>query len=166
MLIYEAFLLIWHDIGRKDSLLSLFAFEFEGCQRAQLIVHTPIWRRWILAGTDASVLIAIVHAGVHRVVPDGLLRDLRAVIIMMWRRFLIARRLQVVGVYRTEETFLELDALGDVGSGCLLLLLEDGDGAWWACRVHEARLNRIQLKVRRSHALIDLRQTTRMVYLL
>ena len=96
-------------------------------------------RRRILASADAAVLITIVHAGVHRIIPDGLLCDLRAVVIMMWRRFLIARALQVVGVNRAEQTFLELDALGDVGPDySLLLLLEDGDGAWWACRVHEA----------------------------
>ena len=128
-------MLIWHDIGRKDSLLSLLSFKLKGCQRARLLIHKSILY-WVLACTNTRVLISVVvHAGIHRVVSDCLLGDLRAVIIV-WRRLLISRRLQIVLVYRTKQAFLELNALGYIDPNCLLLV-KNSDGARWPSRVYE-----------------------------
>ena len=135
MLIYEAFLLIRHDIGRKDSLLSLLTFLLKGCQGAQLLVHTPIRRR-ILACTNTRVLITVViHTGIHRIITNCLFGNLWAV-ITVWHRFRISRRLQIVLVDWTKQAFLELDALCNIGPDCLLLV-KDSDCAGWASRIHE-----------------------------
>ena len=129
-------MLIRHDIGRKDSLLSLLTFLLKGCQGAQLLVHTPIWRR-ILACTNAGVLITVVvHAGVHRIITNCLFGDFRAV-ITMWHWFRVGRRLQIVLVDWTKQAFLELDALSNISSDCLLLV-KDSDCARRTSRVHEA----------------------------
>ena len=68
----------------------------KGCQGAQLLVHTSIWRR-ILACTNTRVLITVVvvHASIHMIITNCLFGDFRAVIVM-WHRFRISRRLQIV----------------------------------------------------------------------
>ena len=107
----------------------------KGCQGAQLLVHASIWRR-ILACTNTGVLITVVvHAGIHRIITNCLFGDFRAV-ITMWHWFRVGRRLQIVLVDWTKQAFLELDALSNIGSDCLLLV-KDSDCARWASRVHE-----------------------------
>ena len=62
LLLSAALRLIRHYIGGENALLRLFAFDFEGCQRAQQLVHLSGCH--VLA-VHNLILVVTVHGRVH-----------------------------------------------------------------------------------------------------
>ena len=140
------FRLIWHYISREYSLLSLLSFDFECSQRAELVSHSP--RCLILTHTNIMISVS-VHAHVHLLL-DSLLHR--------WAvRPSGITTMDLNGINRRQHALLEL---GTLAHHLLLSILWRHDPGW-ARRIHEvARLDRIKLKISRSHVAVfsDFRQ--------
>ena len=106
-------LLVWHDVGGKNSLLCLLAFQLESREWTDdLVIDSSRGpHRVILTGTDARIFIAAVHAGIHGIIITlhVLFHLLRAVLSITTSNLMHVSR-----VYRCQHTLLELYTSADI----------------------------------------------------